>query len=223
VNDLLVNEMFQTIQGEGTHAGTPSVFIRLQGCPVGCPWCDTRFTWHTAAVREVSVDTMIAKDRSGDASWATADTDAIMTLVDRFQARHVVITGGEPCLYDLRPLTQRLLEAGRRVQIETSGTHAVAADARTWVTVSPKIAMPGGFPVRPDALARADEIKMPVGRQADIDTLLDLLGQAHHRPNVPVFLQPLSTSRKATELCAAAALAHDFRLSVQLHALLGWR
>ena len=220
---LPVNEIFETIQGEGAHSGTPAVFIRLQGCPVGCPWCDTKHTWERGASGERNCANILEKTISAP-TWAPFDTENLLDVVTTLRPRHVVITGGEPCLHDLEPLTAALIElAGRRVQIETSGTQPIRADRRTWVTVSPKIAMPGGFKVRPDALARADEIKMPVGRPEDIENLLVLLAAERHQPSVPVFLQPLSTSRKATELCVAAASANDFRISVQLHALLGWR
>ena len=220
---LLVNEIFETIQGEGAHSGTPAVFIRLQGCPVGCPWCDTKHTWQHGTSDERSSAKILEKTVSAP-TWAAFKTEQLLDVVTTLRPRHVVITGGEPCLYDLETLTVALIEgAGRRVQIETSGTQPVRVDRRTWVTVSPKISMPGGFSVRPDALARANEIKMPVGRTDDIENLLALLAAGHHQPGVPVFLQPLSTLRKATELCIAAASAHDFRISVQLHALLGWR
>ncbi|MFZ6043504.1 7-carboxy-7-deazaguanine synthase QueE, partial [Vibrio natriegens] len=81
----------------------------------------------------------------------------------KYTAKHVVITGGEPCLYDLVPLTEALEQAGFRCQIETSGTSEVKATANTWVTVSPKINMKAKLPVLPSALERADEIKHPVG------------------------------------------------------------
>ena len=58
-----INEIFETLQGEGTFTGVPSIFIRLQGCPVGCPWCDTQHTWETRAEDEVSIATMMAKTR----------------------------------------------------------------------------------------------------------------------------------------------------------------
>jgi 7-carboxy-7-deazaguanine synthase len=135
--------------------------------------------------------------------------------------RHVVITGGEPCLYDLVPLTGLLLSIGHTVQIETSGTHEVRCDARTWVTVSPKVDMPGGFVVLATAVQRADEIKFPVGKSADMNKLLPLL--RHKRNDVPVYVQPLSQSPKATEVCKRIAMERNFRLSIQTHKYVGLR
>src|SRR4051794_25490444 len=57
-----VNEVFESIQGEARHAGTPSVFVRLQGCAVGCPWCDTKHTWAADPDQEVSPEAMLAKE-----------------------------------------------------------------------------------------------------------------------------------------------------------------
>lgn len=58
-----INEMFQTLQGEGYFTGVPAIFIRLQGCPVGCAWCDTKHTWDKLADREVSLFSILAKTK----------------------------------------------------------------------------------------------------------------------------------------------------------------
>src|SRR3954463_5516256 len=91
-----VNELFQSIQGEARFAGTPSVFVRLQGCAVGCPWCDTKHTWEIDPGRAVAVEGMLAKDADA-ATFARLSGAEIVALVAGFGARHVVITGGEPC------------------------------------------------------------------------------------------------------------------------------
>ena len=83
--------------------------------------------------------------------------------------------------------------------------------------------MPGGFTVRPDAVARADEIKWPVGSPRDVEALLRFLDQHRPNPKLPIWLQPLSKSLKATALCIAAATEHGWRVSVQTHAFLGLR
>ena len=221
--NLLVNEIFESIQGEASFAGAPSVFVRLQGCCVGCPWCDTKHTWATRPEDETSLGAVL--DKSGDAGgYAAVDVDDLTDLlVSRFRARHVVITGGEPALYDLTRLSSSLLALGRSVQLETSGTEALRIDAGAWVTVSPKISMPGGREVRGDVLARADEIKMPVGKPADIDELVALLARHGVTPATPIWLQPLSMSSKATALCMEAVIARQWRLSVQVHKFLGAR
>lgn len=219
---LPVNEVFQTIQGEATHAGRPSVFVRLQGCAVGCMWCDTKHTWHVDATNKVATDAMLSKTAAYP-TWAEVGEEELAGIVNTYTASHVVITGGEPCVYDLSDLTERLRKAGRSVQIETSGTQPVHVDGSTWVTLSPKIGMPGGYTVRSDALARADELKMPIGRMADVETLEQFLADRSVRPSLPIWLQPISMSPKATALCKVAAMAHNWRISLQLHAYAGWR
>jgi 7-carboxy-7-deazaguanine synthase len=224
MNDALpVNEIFQSIQGEATHAGRPAVFIRLQGCAVGCPWCDTKYTWAHAADAPQTQPTIVRDKTEPSPTWAPFTPDALLSILARYSARHIVITGGEPCVHDLTELTTTLIDAGYSVQIETSGTQPIRAHVATWVTVSPKIDMPGGFIVRPDALGRADEIKMPIGRQRDIKTLQTLLAASDCADTIPVWLQPLSQSPAATETCRLAAIANNWRISLQLHAYAGWR
>lgn len=211
-----VNEIFQTVQGEGSFAGTPAVFVRLQGCNVGCPWCDTKHTWALNPAREVALDLMLAKGEDGSDEWAQMTADDVLAIVLNFTARHVVITGGEPCQYDLLPLTAALVGAERTVQVETSGTAEIRVHGSTWITVSPKLNMPGGLLVRCDAMARADEVKHPVGKRADVDKL-DALLQESKAPPVPIWLQPLSMSRAATAACIEEATRRDYRVSVQMH------
>ena len=151
-----VNEVFQTIQGEGRFTGTPSVFLRLQGCPVGCPWCDTQHTWDIDPEKQTSVTDILAKS-ADDATWFSASAESILALFKQqgYSANHVVITGGEPAMFDLHALTEQLHEQGYSVQIETSGTFELRVSAQTWVTVSPKVDMRGGFAVLESALQRA--------------------------------------------------------------------
>ena len=160
-----INEMFQTLQGEGYFTGVPAIFIRLQGCPVGCAWCDTKHTWDKLADREVSLFSILAKTKESD-KWGAGSAEDLLAIIGRqgWTARHVVITGGEPCIHDLMPLTELLEKNGYSCQIETSGTHEVRCSHSTWVTVSPKVNMRGGYDVLSQALERADEIKHPVGR-----------------------------------------------------------
>ncbi|MGF1766433.1 7-carboxy-7-deazaguanine synthase QueE [Enterovibrio makurazakiensis] len=211
-----VNEIFETIQGEGTFTGVPSVFVRLQGCPVGCPWCDTRQTWDTLPNDERDFGTVLAK--TGDSpTWSQVSADTILAhLAKSYTAKHVVITGGEPCIFDLIPLTSRLESAGYRCQIETSGTYAIKATKDTWVTVSPKINMRGKLPVLVEALERANEIKHPVGTESDIeklDTLLDGINLSSKE----IALQPISQKPRATELCIKTCIQRNWRLSIQTH------
>ncbi|WP_404402413.1 7-carboxy-7-deazaguanine synthase QueE [Idiomarina seosinensis] len=213
-----INEMFETLQGEGTFTGVPSIFIRLQGCPVGCPWCDTQHTWETRPQDQVSVAAMLAKSTAASA-WAEMTADDIMdTIVAQdYQAKHVVITGGEPAMFDLLPLSQVLEANGLQLQIETSGTFELKVSRQTWVTVSPKLDMPGGYLVRPDCMARANEIKHPIAMQKHIDALDQLLARCDLREDVQICLQPISQRPRATALAMQTCIRRNWRLSVQLH------
>ncbi|QAV22458.1 7-carboxy-7-deazaguanine synthase QueE [Proteus hauseri] len=213
-----INEMFQTLQGEGIFTGVPALFVRLQGCPVGCSWCDTKHTWEKEEEKKVPIGDIPIKTQESDA-WGNATVDEILALFQQqgYSARHVVITGGEPCLYDLRPLTEGLEQAGFNCQIETSGTHDILCSEQTWVTLSPKVGMRGGFTVLPSAINRANEIKHPVGRQKDIEALDALLTLRTSLPAPVVALQPISCKNSATKLCIETCIARNWRFSMQTH------
>lgn len=213
-----INEMFQTLQGEGYFTGVPAIFVRLQGCPVGCSWCDTKHTWETLADREASLAQILVKTQESDV-WAAASAEDIVARMDLagYTARHIVITGGEPCIHDLTPLTAYLQQHGYRCQIETSGTHEVRCTPETWVTVSPKVNMRGGLAVCDQALQRADEIKHPVARERDIEALDLLLARLDDDKARIVALQPISQGAAATQLCIDTCIARNWRLSMQTH------
>ena len=219
---LNINEMFETIQGEGAYTGIPSVFVRLQGCPVGCPWCDTKHTWEIKSDLSVSSEDVIAKSNESEAYFASNEEN-LLSLFKRegYVAKHVVITGGEPCMYDLRPLTTMLHENGFTTQIETSGTFEVLCDSRTYVTVSPKINMKGGYDVLVSALERANEIKHPIAMQKHIDELDALLSKVSSLDGKQVCLQPISQQKRATELAVSTCIERNWRLSLQTHKYIG--
>ncbi|WGK82949.1 7-carboxy-7-deazaguanine synthase QueE [Vibrio aestuarianus] len=210
--------MFETIQGEGVYTGVPSVFIRLQQCPVGCAWCDTKQTWDATPQDERSTDDILAKTQDNP-TWCSASAKEIISLYKKqgYQAKHIVITGGEPCIYDLRPLTQAFEVIGCQCQIETSGTSPIQATEKTWVTVSPKVAMKGKLPVLDSALLRANEIKHPVATSKDIDQLDELLSRANVPISTIIALQPISQKERATQLCIDTCIARNWRLSIQTH------
>ncbi len=213
-----INEIFQTLQGEGYFTGVPAIFIRFHGCPVGCSWCDTQYTWETRAELEVDMQQVVAKSAQS-ASFGYATEQDLLSILQHqgYSARHVVITGGEPCMYSLLPLTLLLEQQGFTCQIETSGTHEIYCSPDTWVTVSPKIQMRGGFEIVVQALQRADEIKHPVGRMKDIEVLDELLAGLNDKKRRIIGLQPVSQQEKATELCINACISRNWRLSVQMH------
>lgn len=116
---MLISEIFQSIQGEGLHAGTPSVFVRTSGCNLRCWFCDTPYTsWHPEGTRQ--------------------SIDDIVEHVLSFDIEHTVITGGEPMLQpDVVELTQRLHEHQRFITIETAGTIDRPVTANL-MSISPK-------------------------------------------------------------------------------------
>lgn len=217
-----VNEVFQTVQGEGSFTGTPATFIRMQGCDIGCPWCDTKHTWERRAEERFPLPVVASKTEVASRAWADATVEQLVAqAVERFTARHVVITGGEPCTYDLEPLTGALLARGLEVQVETSGTYPVRVADGTFVTVSPKVGMPGGREVLRDVVAACDELKLPIGRARDYERFADLIDLVPG--HAVVYLQPLSQSPAATRACVDLATAHGHRVSVQVHKYLGLR
>jgi len=217
-----INEIFETIQGEGQYTGTPSIFIRLQGCPVGCSWCDTKQTWEQELSDKVPVELMIAKT-SDDPTWTQMQAEQILSLFveQKYQAKHIVITGGEPCMFDLMPLCQLLHENGYSTQIETSGTFEILAPESTWVTVSPKINMKGGYPILASCMERANEVKHPVARELHVEELKQLLAEKLIKSSTLVYLQPISQKTSATKLAIETCIKNNWRLSIQTHKYLG--
>lgn len=219
---LPINEVFETIQGEGIFTGVPAIFLRLQGCPIGCSWCDTKHTWNIDVANKIEINDVLAKKAESD-KYTELDEAQILALfkTQQYQAKHVVITGGEPCMYDLNLLTSMLHDAGYSTQIETSGTFAVKTSLDTWVTVSPKVNMQGGYSVLTEALDRADEIKHPVAMQKHIDELDALLKQRTSEDECEVCLQPISQQARATELAMQTCIERNWRLSIQMHKYIG--
>ncbi|HYW34894.1 MAG TPA: 7-carboxy-7-deazaguanine synthase QueE, partial [Balneolaceae bacterium] len=111
-------EDFYTIQGEGFHTGRAAYFIRTAGCDVNCWWCDVQESWEESDHPRVAVSDIVERAKSSGAPFA-------------------VVTGGEPLLHDLGPLTQQLRQAGLEVHIETSGSSPLSGHL-DWITLSPK-------------------------------------------------------------------------------------
>lgn len=221
VQHYKINELFETIQGEGSFTGQPSIFIRLQGCPVACSWCDTKHTWDIKLEEEIPKEEVLKKSEENN-FWGSFSVLDIISLVNEqgFKAKHIVITGGEPCMVDLTPLCTAFENKGYSTQVETSGTFEIKVSKSCWVTVSPKINMRGGFEILQSAMSRANEIKHPVATEQHVDELHALLNQ-HGINNTPVYLQPISQKPRATELAIKTCIENNWRLSVQVHKYLG--
>lgn len=211
-----INEIFYSLQGEAYFAGLPAVFIRLQGCNVGCAFCDTKHTWDLNKVSQIN-NVQIINKTNDQSNWAYFNQDEIITAIAAYPVcRHIVFTGGEPALYNLRTLMMQLEAKGYTTQIETSGTEPLFISDQTWVTLSPKIGMPGNKPILSDIVKRANEIKMPIGKPQDIINLKELL-KSHTPTTHLIWLQPLSCKDGPTQLCIQSALANNWRVSTQIH------
>ncbi|MDP2562471.1 7-carboxy-7-deazaguanine synthase QueE [Psychrobium sp. 1_MG-2023] len=215
---LPLNEIFESIQGEGSFTGAPSIFVRLQGCPVGCAWCDTKHSWYLNEEDKTSFEQVLAKTGDGD-SWCDVEVDQLIAHLLTYKARHIVISGGEPCMYDLVLLTTELEANGFSCQIETSGTFDVKVSDSTHVTVSPKVAMKGGYEILDQALVRANEIKHPVAMSRHIDELDALLARLtpEQLAQKKIYLQPISQQKRATQLAIDTCIERNWWLSIQTH------
>lgn len=186
-------EDFYTIQGEGFHTGKPAYFIRLGGCDVGCRWCDARFTWNAKMYPPTPIDQIVAR-------------------AVECQAKAIVITGGEPTLYPLQPLTAKLKINGLQIFIETSGTNPMTG-IFDWVCLSPKRQQP---PLDANFL-RADELKVIVQTVEDIAWAERCATKV--RRDCLLYLQPEWSSRESvTEIIVEYVKQHpQWNISLQTH------
>jgi 7-carboxy-7-deazaguanine synthase len=208
-----IAEVFFSIQGEGVTAGLPAVFVRLQGCSVGCAWCDTKYSWDPAAGRE-------------------ADPVGVLAEVEAFPCRRVVLTGGEPLESPLfASLLAGLGDRGYTVEVETSGILAPPGVRHPvqW-NVSLKLAgsgVPEDRRIHPAAIdafrARDAWWKFVVAAPDEVAEVLQL-AERFALPRERMLLQPEAVRRE--ELVerglwvAEACKAHGFRFSPRLHVLL---
>lgn len=142
---LPVMEHFYTLQGEGYHQGRAAYFIRLGGCDVGCVWCDVKESWDAEKHEKLKIENLKIK-------------------IKETAAPIVVITGGEPLLYNLDEWTHSLQQSGFRTHLETSGAHPLSG-SWDWICISPKKFK---TPV-PENLPKANELKIIVFNKSDFD------------------------------------------------------
>lgn len=171
LNNILENgkklplvEEFYSIQGEGLHTGTPAYFIRIGGCDVGCNWCDAKFTWNADIFPPVNVD------------------DIINNIIE-CKANAVVVTGGEPSLYNLDYFTQKAKENDIKTFIETSGIKKLTGQW-DWICLSPKAQSP---PYK-NIYKVADELKIIVQDESHFIWAEENAKKVN--PDCHLFLQP---------------------------------
>jgi 7-carboxy-7-deazaguanine synthase len=217
---LRIAEIFYSIQGEGSLVGVPSVFVRTSGCNLRCSWCDTPYTsWHP----------------EGD-DWTL---ERIVSAVDSYPARHVVLTGGEPMIArGVEDLAAALRRGGRHLTIETAGT-VFAPVPCDLMSISPKLAnsTPGGdwqdrheqLRIQPDVLRRLMaayeyQLKFVIANPEDIPELRALVQSLPADPArvilMPEGIHPAILRERAVwlaEICKQAGYRYSPRLHVDLY------
>lgn len=199
---LPIHETFQsTVQGEGYWTGTLVDFIRLAGCPVSCPWCDTGY--------------------SNGGKGLPAVPQSIAQLLAQLQSPRVVITGGEPFIHrDLPELVAALLACDKQVSIETSGAYWLDVSPLAWITLSPKEHISPKYPVQEFFWTRVNEIKLVVSTGEELEFYHNYLV---NNVNIPVFLQPEWNSKELAIPIVLELLKQNpsYRLSLQTHKFIG--
>ena len=163
-------EEFYTIQGEGKYSGRAAYFIRLAGCDVGCVWCDVKDSWSQEDHPLVPIEKVIS--------------NVLVTKTD-----FVVITGGEPALYDLSTLTNKLHEHNIEIAIETSGCYELMGAIDWYCFFTKKFKAPCI-----DAYAKADEIKVVIAHPSDFDWAEKHANKLEK--NAELYLQPEWSKRE---------------------------
>ena len=201
LDTLPVVETFHSLQGEGHHCGRSAFFIRLGGCKVGCPWCDTKHSWPLENHPRKSIDSLAQE------AAKAADRGAAFT----------VITGGEPLHHDLSGLTKLLADHGTETHLETSGVDALSGSP-DWITLSPK----RHAPPRRELLQRCNGLKVIVHDTGDLMFAEEMAAKTS--PGTVLLLQPGWHSDEGLRLSIEHVRSHPrWRLGLQTHKWLGLR
>lgn len=189
---LPLMEEFYTIQGEGYHTGTAAYFVRVGGCDVGCHWCDVKESWNAATHPPTSMEHIV----ENAAKWS----------------KTIVITGGEPLMWNMQPLTSSLKNHGMTVHIETSGAYPLTG-IWDWICLSPKkLKMPVA-----EIYPLANELKVIIYNKSDF-----AFAKAESQKvsdNCQLFLQPeWSVREKMIPLITDFVMENpEWRVSLQTH------
>ncbi len=193
---LPLMEEFYTIQGEGFNTGKAAYFIRLGGCDVGCHWCDVKESWNP----ELHPLTL---------------TKNIVNNANKYPSKSVVVTGGEPLLYNLEVLCEGLKGFGMQTFLETSGAYLLTGQW-DWICVSPKKFK---APL-PSVLKQAHELKVIIYHDSDFEWAENHALQVS--ANCKLYLQPeWSKSEKMTPKIVEYVMNHPtWEISLQTHKFL---
>lgn len=197
---LKIVEIFASLQGEGLRQGEPTIFVRLAGCNLRCPFCDTKKAWEKGEDKQI--EDIVAK---------------ILEEKEKQPSNWVCLTGGEPLLQPIKPLAQAIKKAGFYLQIETNGTLQPTVEADWW-TVSPK---PPHYYLHPEFKKIAKEVKLVVTRELQLEIIEKFRRLMPQK--VPIILQPQSNQRwsekRALSLIREGCHRQiaNLRLMIQLH------
>lgn len=188
-----VMALYETIQGEGVHQGKAALFMRLAGCDVACPWCDTKDSWNLDSAPERSIEDLLA--------------ECLQSAI-----RKIVITGGEPLMHDLNPLTKALHDHGFLVHLESSGAYPLSGEW-DWICCSPKKFKPALSKI----VLLADELKIVVANKSDLKWATTWAGKT--KPQCKHVLQPEWNRReKMMPLIMEFVKSNPkWQISVQMH------
>ncbi len=190
---LPLMEEFYSIQGEGFHTGVAAYFIRIGGCDVGCSWCDVKESWN----RKLYPPTL---------------SQNIVNNAAKYPAKAVVVTGGEPLMYNMDFLCSELKTKGVARFLESSGAHPFSGDW-SWICVSPKRNSP---PVA-SVYQKANELKVVIQTEEDFiwaEENAKLVNKDCH-----LYLQPeWSQAEKMMQTITEYVMAHPkWKISIQSH------
>lgn len=234
---LYVKHIFPTLQGEGPYAGWPAVFIRLGGCNLACGFCDTDFegfeAWGVEEILNAVIPAKAAhfalphRERAGVGALAseTLPTCPHPNPPPMGGGNTIaVITGGEPFRQPIGPLCEALVAAGFRVQIETNGTLYRSLPPEVEIVCSPKNTGAGYAPLRPDLLERLTALKFLISAHDAAYVKVAEVGQSAYA--IPVYVQPMdeyddAMNQENLALATRLALEHGYRLSLQMHKIIG--
>lgn len=189
---LPLMEEFYTIQGEGHHTGTAAYFIRVGGCDVGCHWCDVKESWDAAIHPPTEASAIVANAKK--------------------YSKTIVVTGGEPLMWDMEHLTGLLKAEGMQVHIETSGAYELSGNW-DWICLSPKKRM---LP-KPRIYNEANELKVIIYNKSDFAFAEEHAAKVNG--NCELYLQPeWSVREKMTPLIVDYVMANpQWKISLQTH------
>ena len=185
-------EAFYTIQGEGYHKGSAAYFIRIGGCDVGCHWCDIKESWNPNLHPPTAVNEIV------ETAHKYSDT--------------IVVTGGEPLMWNMNPLTNELKLLGLKTHIETSGAYPLSGNW-DWFCLSPK---KNKLPIK-GAYAKADELKIIIHNNDDLRFAQDQA--VNVSPDCKLYLQPEWSKReKMMPLIVEYVMKNpQWKVSLQTH------